>query len=313
MKILVSYRGIPQSPGWATGDMAVKALRAMGHFAVPYARNYKEETWVEQRDEEWTQENKLQEVSRQEWDLVLFMECNDDEAQYTELKGIRARKKACWLFDTSYYPDQCEGLARWFAFDHIFLANPLTLDYYRAKGLDNTNYLPYACDRELHYRPLEHALSPGEKRKHECALVGSIRADRVELVEHMKAHGVDLTLIGNVFREDYVDALASAAIIINQNPEAGRGLLNMRWFEAPAAGALVLGEWADLDANVGVLDGWFLGHHSVASMINYIEHLLSSPTELAIARQGGQNHILGHHTYEHRCQTILDTMFPHEN
>lgn len=303
MKILVSYRGIPQSPGWATGDMVVKALRNLGHFVVPYAKNYKEETWVEQRDESWTGETKLQEITRHEWDLVLFMECNDDDHQYREMRDIRTRKRACWLFDTSYYPDRCEQMVRWFGFEHIFLANPITIRQYNSVGFENVTYLPYACDKDLHYRPI------GDK-EHDCVLVGSIRHDREILVAELDYEEIDLKLIGGVFREEYVDTLASARIVVNQNPPAGRGLLNMRWFEAPAAGAIVFGELADHQAN-DVFAGWQLGYDSPEGLADKCGHYLGNPVRLIVTAQNLQNHVLCYHTYRNRCETILETVFPH--
>jgi spore maturation protein CgeB len=284
--------------------MVVKALRALGHFAVPYARNYKEDTWVEQRDEEWTGQNKWQEVSKQIWDLVLFLECNDDEPQYKELEHILARKKVCWLFDSSYYADNNKHLVRWFNFDHAFLANPIVLADYQANGLKNSSYLPYACDKELHVR-----IAP--KKTRDVVLVGSIRDDRIALADELAKHGVKLELIGDVFREEYIDALASARIVVNQNPEAGRGLLNMRHFEAQAAGCTLLECWPDFKANMdaGMRHTGAATHYDDVSEIALV---CNDPHTQDIVDDTIED-FLAHHTYENRCKTILKKMFPHEN
>lgn len=293
MKILVSYRGIPQSPGWATGDMVVKALRALGHFVVPYAKNYQSEEWVEQRDESWTRENKFQEISRQDWDLHLYMEMNDGEQQYTELRDIRARKTACWLFDTSYYPDHLTGLNDFFRFDRQFIANPL--DVHR---FPRASYSPYACDPELHGRSLD------VPKTRDVALVGSIRKDRTDLAKELGRHGIILELIGDVFRDDYIDALASSRIVINQNPEEGRGLLNMRFWEAQAAGSSLLSEWGDIRPNLDV---------GMEPTLAYAYNDVMDLVDLCKRDQGNTKHIqdkvFNHHTYKHRCEQILRYMF----
>lgn len=314
MKILVSYRGIPQSPGWATGDMVVKAFRELGHEVVPYAKNYKEEDWVE-----YGLHPTVYMEGSKPYDLVLFMECNDDDRQYMELKDVpRARKRACWLFDTSYYPDHCAYMVRWFGPDHVFLANPLTIERYRQLGFENTTYLPYACDEELHSRP------PTREKTRDVVLVGSIRDDRIALRDELAGHGIDLRLVGGVFREEYVDALASAKIVVNQNPDAGRGLLNMRFFEAQAAGSHVFTEQSDYDVNTWS-DGW--QHHPATAhwysdtedLATKCKDLLTRPSmivpEIPDWYQSTllySDNFLHFQSYRNRCERILKTLFPHE-
>lgn len=290
MKILVSYRGIPQSPGWATGDMVVKAFRELGHETYAYAKYYEEERWVETLPAE---------IQRDGVDLIIFMECNDGDRQYTELRTLPARHMACWLFDTSYYPDQCQELVKWFNFDHLFLANPHTIAHYRSIGYNNVHYLPYACDPQLHGRSLE---TPKTRR---VALIGSDRSDRRQLAHDLDRYGIELELISGVFREQYIDTLASAKIVVNQNPAEGRGLLNMRWFETPAAGSLIIGEESDRTANSPFKDIG-IGYVNVCDLAAECDYYLSNPEELKKKTKQLQDHVFQHHTYENRCQQILD-------
>jgi len=297
MKILVSYRGIPQSPGWATGDMVVKAFRALGHEAYPFAKFYQENRWVPERPL----------LDEHEWDLILFMECNDGDPQYTELRVTRARKTACWLFDTSYHQDRYRRLVDYFGFNHIFLANPLTIQEYKVWGYDNVHYLPYACSRELHVRSLEYPKS------RDVVLVGSIRDDRIALARGLSGHGVNLELVGGVFREQYIDALASAKIVVNHNPEAGRGLLNMRFFEAPAAGALLFTEHVDNECNLEYgLQPIAFPYESLAEAGAFIKQFISQPEHLLDMRRVAQERVFEYHTYDNRCRTLLETVFPNE-
>lgn len=295
MRVLVSYRGIPQSPGWATGDFVVKALRQLGHEAWPYAKYYQQNQWVE---------GKPLGLDNHEWDLILYLECNDGDPQYHELAVARARKTACWLFDTSYYHDRCKSIVDYFRFDHVFLANPLTIREYRVWGYKNVNYLPYACDPELHMRPLSHP------KTHDVVLVGSIRNDRRILANALAKHGVDLQLIGGVFREEYIESLASAKIVINQNPQEGRGLLNMRYWEAPAAGALLFTEALDMLVNDQTVRGapWYDDIERLAASCRWF---LKEQELLDGARRYAQEDVLANHTYKNRCQHLLETVFPH--
>lgn len=295
MKILVSYRGIPPSPGWATGDMVVKAFQELGHEVYPYAKYYQENRWVEGRPG----------LDEHVWDLILFLECNDGDPQYPELRITKARKTACWLFDTSYYQDRCQFLVNYFKFDHKFLANPLTVQQYKTWGYNNVHYLPYACDRDLHGRDL------GGAKSHDVVLVGSIRDDRRALAHELDRLGVNLKLIGGVFREDYIDALASAKIVINQNPDAGRGLLNMRYWESPAAGSFVLTENSDYAVQpVNILNGGT--YNNTQDIAEFCVAALGNLETLTQATKMSQEHVFQHHTYKNRCEEILKECFPYE-
>jgi spore maturation protein CgeB len=306
MKVLVSYRGIPQSPGWATGDMVAKALRGLGHVVYPYAKYYQQNKWVEDRSL-GVNGYRVLGLDDHEFDLILYMECNDGDPQYSELAVARARKTVCWLFDTSYYPNRCKPLVDYFRFDQIFLANPLTIGEYKVWGYKNVHYLPYACDPELHSRPLSHP------KVCDVALVGSIRSDRKLLADALAKHNVDLRLIGGVFREEYVDALASTRIIINQNPPEGRGLLNMRFFEAQAAGAFLLTEKADLDANTEISrhSPMASSYVDVEDLAKACKALLESPGPLDYLTGTRQNLMIANHTYQNRCKQLLEITFPH--
>jgi hypothetical protein len=231
------------------------------------------------------------------------MECNDGDPQYPELKLVKTKRFASWLFDTSYHPDRYKGLVDYFNFDHNFLANPLTIQEYKAWGYDNVAHMPYACDPYLHWRPL------GCNRERDAVLVGSIRDDRQALADNLQANGVSLELIGGVFREEYIDTLESANIVVNQNPEQGRGLLNMRAFEAPAAGCLLLTENQDLLAND--LDIFYCyGYNNIQDIVD-----VCSLDKYAIQseRKRCQEAVMREHTYGHRCRSILETVFPNAN
>jgi hypothetical protein len=295
MKILVSYRAIPQSPGWATGDMVVRAFRYLGHKVRAFAKYYQEDRMVETVTSDFLDG----------YDLILFMECNDGDPQYTNIKEMfpGARKTACWFFDTSYYPDHLTGLANHIGFDHHFIANPLNVRHFK-----NASCLPYACDSYLHFRQ---SWTPKNTR---CSLVGSIREDRKALASLLESRGIKLDLIGGKFREAYIDALAESEAVVNQNPDQGYGLYNMRQFEAPAAGAIILTEKRDYDANPDVFqDGLncfvYENHNDLADILNMLEDETQYKEMVRIA---GQNHVLCHHTYEARCKQILTTLFPDE-
>lgn len=283
LRVLVSYRAIPQSPHWSTGDFVVKALRELGHEVNAYAKYYQQNRWVEDPKELLTKD----------YDLFLFLECNDGDSQYLELNNIKAKKRCSWTFDNSYYPDGMRGLLGYFNFNYHFLANPLFLNKF-----PNSYYLPYACDSELHYRPLDFP------KTRDVALVGTIRQDRIDLKNALKAKGIELELISGVFREQYIDTLASARVVINQNPIQGRGLFNMRFWEAQAAGSILLTEEEDLKINYDA--GWrgegVIGYQSINELPALCRAFLHKNKNIS------QENVLQKHTYKNRCEEILNVV-----
>lgn len=278
MKILVSYRGIPQSRGWATGDCVVRAFRALGHECVPYGNYY-------QTLERLEGDNK---VLAEDWDLLLFMECGDGDPVYTELASLRTRKRASWFFDAALYPQRWMEIMRHFEFDKNFIANRNML--YDSM---NTAYLPYAADETIHFRPATAI------KYRQFGFVGSDRPERQAL-----ANRLHIDLKSGIFREQFIDYLAGSNFTINDVAGGGVGLIPMRPFEALAAGSSLITPKGDGVKDLGLPCLEYSDEDELVAICNRVR--LVSP------HCDGQNQVLRNHTYKNRCQTILSTLFPHE-
>jgi hypothetical protein len=285
MKIVVSYRGAPRIRGWETGAMIARGFRELGYTDVyEYGNIYESSERLNNTPSD------LNDI-----DLWVYCEMNDGDPQYWEIAEVPKKYFVSCLYDNSYYPDGLTGLDRHFRFDYNFIANPHYLDRF-----PNSHHLPYACDPSLHLR----SGIWSNKRPRRAILVGSIREDRKQLAQALSDVGIQLDLIGGVFKTEYVDSLATADIVINQNPPQGAGLLNMRAFEAPAAGCLLLTEKRDLLANN--LDVYYChGYNSIDDIIGVCS--LDKYTLLS-ERKRCQESVLRAHTYKHRCMQILETI-----
>lgn len=289
MKIVVSYRGAPRIRGWETGAMIARAFRELGHDTYEYGNIYQCQGRLSNAPQD------LEDI-----DLWLYCEMNDGDSQYHEVKNIRCRKLACAFYDTSYYPDHLTHLQKFFNFDIQFIANPLEMQYF-----PNAFHMPYACDRELHGRI-------GLPKRRGATLVGSDRNDRRLLQAQVMAAGINMDLVSGVFREEYIDTLAESEYVINQNPDQGAGLFNMRQFEAPAAGSIIFTEGRDYDANEGEFQHLVncVVYRSPEELVEIIRALDADQQGKENLRIAGQNHVFKHHTYEARCEEILSLMFP---
>lgn len=278
MKILVSYRAIPQSPGWATGDLCVSALRKLGIDAHPYAKVYGLNRWLEDPKN----------LLNQSWDLVLFLECNDGDPQYNELLGFtNTLKKISWFFDSAMYPNYYYSLIH--HFDENYCANMNMCDGSKIK------FMPYAACSEKHFRPLEF-----DKKDIDLLIIGSDRPERERLYNMLLGDNFNVVYETNKFREDYINTLSRSKITVNDIAGGGDGLLPMRFFEATAAGSLLLtpknqgGEQFSISVT-------YDGYNALKEKCSeYLCDQQKMNTQIMLT----QNEVIKNHTYIKRMQQI---------
>ncbi len=291
MKILISYRGIPQSPGWSTGDFVVDSFKRLGHEVYTYGNYYQEPGHLLP---DHINNGKLFD---EEFDLVLYMDMNDDDPSYANLQYVKTMYFAYWNFDISYNPVHTYALINSMRFDHLFCAN-----YLYAKQLEKnipTTFLPYAFSIDKHV--------PGEwpKKNIDFSIVGSPWGDRERISNLLKEQGVRVEFISGLFREEYIDALVRSHATINYNVERGRGLLVMRIFEAMGAQTCLItndGDFVDQVASPGQHCLVYRDDKVLVEMCQRWQGNLG-----ALDNIGREGHLYGltHHTYDCRAKEIL--------
>ncbi len=286
MKILVSYRGAPRIRGYETGAMLAKAFRSLGHEVDEYAKIYERPEWVALRD-----------VFSNEYDLQVYMECNDGEPQYAELKHITTKRRVGWLFDIDMTPDYYLQLADYMKFDHCYVANT---DFVNGNFACSASYLPYAADMELFGRPLD------TPKWIDVCLVGSDRPERRELIKNLNKNGIGAELICDVFKKDYFNVLAGSKIVVNDVAGGGANLLSMRAFEAPAAGAMLLQAATPALKDVFEVGVCCEAFHDQESLVALAKHYIENDEQRKLVAANGQYWVANHHTYVNRAQKILN-------
>ena len=292
MNILVSYRGIPQSPGWATGDALCAALASLGHEVTPFGRYYSKAPASDTNSN--TEETirrlgyPLAAVPLETPDLHIWMECNDEDPQYGETLGINCPHVYWGFDDTMHWPFTAKLLSSG-AFKHAFFANQRV-----AKAVPGSHWLPYAADTRW--------LTPGEHDRAGAATIGHGFAERVAFCE---AAGIELF---QAYREEYVTRLQQLKIHVHHHESGGPGLVVMRPFETMACGALLF-------APRGLLDG--LGFHAGIHYVAYtnaddcrkkIERFLADDAARESITRTALHCILENHTYRQRAEAILEVV-----
>jgi glycosyltransferase involved in cell wall biosynthesis/SAM-dependent methyltransferase/Tfp pilus assembly protein PilF len=207
--------------------------------------------------------------------------------------------KVCYLIDTHMGLKGRLELAK--EFDYTFLAQKGQLaDFVRA-GISNVSWLPLACSADLHD-------IPSQERTIDVSYVGGLGHDhedrRMNLLEAV-ANKFPNTMLKRLWPGDMAQLYAQSKIVVNA---AVRRDVNMRVFEAMAAGALLITDEAD-----GLEDLFVDGEHLIIyrkdeDLLPLIEHYLGNPEARERIAAAGRELVLKEHTYDRRMGQLLATL-----
>ena len=309
MRIVVAYRSIPGAPGWATGDSMVRAFRRLGHEVWPYAKVYQRDEWIVPGCQ-WVTADKWEDARPTGFtpgsvDLLLRMECGDDETQYPELAALDC-PKVYWTVDVARYPERERGIV-----ERLGAVPPLVLTgnaqhlvwkggkrFVRAAGRDfSGGYLPYAVDPD-HFYPLEQDFHPHDARGG-AAIVGSAFPERAEF-----AGRAGLSLISDCYHDEYACQLRRLKIHVHHHASGGQGLLVMRPWETMGSGTLLLTE--EDETHKLHPDIPWLTYSNADDCRSKVEHLLVHETTRQKTAELQHRAVMKNHTYLHRAQSILE-------
>jgi hypothetical protein len=281
LDILVAYRGIPQSPGWATGDSVCRALKKCGHRAHPYGKFYSHPGPGEKG-------KGLCNIdlgpAPEHIDFILYLECNDVDDQYVELKDLSI-PMAYWEFDTAIHKEFSREFIRHMGFKHVFFGNYKVHD--AEKKTMSCSWLPYAADTDLFF-PTDVV-----EKTDEIAMIGSAFQPRVFWCQER-----GIKLYSNLYREGYRNKLQSLRAHAHMFDSGGDGLLVMRPFETFACRTCYVTEKENLYLEL-------LGYRNRREYYTFEEY--SSANALNVGYSAYLKTIK-HHTYIERCKKIVKTM-----
>ena len=254
----------------------------MGHTAHPYGTTYLTGAPIA-REPAW------------EPDLIIFMECGDQDRQYIELRErYPGAPLVMWMFDTGRsdrYRDHHKSLVQKLKPVQLYLANPDMLPHFAG-----SKYLPYAAD--------ETRFKPTDGNKSGAAIIGSPFPARVEFARKV---GVDV--VQTQTGQEYADAVARLQVHVHHTNSGGDGLLVMRYWETLACGTVLL--CPDSEAVMRHFDHEHLITYSnvedCRELIKRLDPGMSKRWQESLAASG-RAHVLAHHTYRNRAQEILESI-----
>lgn len=203
--------------------------------------------------------------------------------------------KACIFIDSHLNLDWHVKWAQ--QFDYVFIAQREYLEEFRRNGSRNVNWLPLACDPEVHSKKTSEKIF-------DIGFVGSVfeNTPRANLLKKLADKRFHME-IGRCFWDEMALVFSKSRIVFNN---AIRNDLNMRVFEALSTGSFLL---TDLPANSGqdelFENGEDLGIYNESTLLDKIRYYLINEEEREYIARRGQLMVHKAHTYSHRSAELL--------
>lgn len=210
---------------------------------------------------------------------------------------------AIYLIDVHQNLEQRLTLARFF--DYIFVAQKDYVPAFLEQGIKNVFWLPLACDPAYHISPKR-----SENYLYDFGfvgnrgLIGSERRQLLDLLEHnFKINALDRKYLP----EEMSTIYSQSRMVFNYSI---KGDVNMRVFEALCAGKILLTNAISNGLEELFIDRKHLViYRNSEELMQLARYYLEHHEEREAIAQAGQALVLSKHTYQHRTEQILTTIF----
>jgi len=248
-------------------------------------------------------------------DLVLIVDCFYIPPEiFNILESHKKTSIVAWwigdLFDR-------QNFSSFKCVDKFYFTDSYFIKYASEGGIYNSSYLPLACNSKVY------SLKNKGSRDSRLVFVGAYAENRELLLRQVER---PMMVVGNRWKRmtntdhdiypkrislQRVDEIYNRHIGVLNIKNSGNVVngLNMRTFDAPASGCVVLND------AVGDLERCFeigkelLVYHDSEELNDNIERISLDAAECRAIAEAGRRRVLADHLYQHRIATILDELF----
>ncbi len=207
---------------------------------------------------------------------------------------------ACYLIDVHVRPHELVKKAMFF--DYAFSAQRDFVDALRRAGHPQAHWLPFACDPAVHRRY-------DVTKRYDIGFAGSTRSGyerRRVLLDRLRRRFTVNDHHQSYAPPEMARLYSESRLVFNCSM---RREVNMRIFEGPATGTLLLTDRIGNGLSDVVRDGQHVVMYNDDQLVDVAETFLRDDGERTRIAEQGYEHMLTHHTYDHRVVTIVGTVF----
>lgn len=207
-------------------------------------------------------------------------------------------------------------------YDYIFTASERAKEMYYRIGAKNVEYLPFACDPDVHKR-IELSKSEEESYSSDVCFIGTFTRRRANVIRSLSKAGISVRVWGpywktffgdsrnvndGVYGPEMVKVFNAAKVVLNiHEPSDLPYKVNTRVFEAAGSGAfLVTDKSYKLDQTFHV-GSEVITYHNIDELIKKIKYYSEAEDRKLIGFKA-QERAYCDHTYQQRMLELLRTM-----
>ena len=208
---------------------------------------------------------------------------------------------ACYVIDTHRMFWVRERYARFF--DYIFVCHKDHVDRFKSLGYKQVYWLPVACDPRIHGERIS-------RRIYDIGFVGNWIDDTKTRSRWLKklSEKYRMNDYKKVYPREEISSIYSQSKIVVNIPVNDD--LNMRVFEAMASGALLITKSIGHGQKELFKDGVHLVEYTAEKeLFEKVAYYLKNDDERKRIAKAGQRLVLREHTYKHRCDFVIETIF----
>lgn len=191
-------------------------------------------------------------------------------------------------------------------FDYVFVAHRGAVPHVQTQRANApVHWLPPCCDAAIHAdQHLERTYDVGF-----VGQVGRAYPQRIELLQAVEQKYRINDFRRSYYREEMARIYSQAKIVVNISHS--NAIIPMRFFEAPAAGAMLLTHHSQINGQDELLrEGVdYVSFCDLHDALDKIDYYLAHPEEREAIARAGQAAVLGRHTYAHRVAQLLQTVY----
>ena len=194
-------------------------------------------------------------------------------------------------------------LAKKYDVDIVLMAHSLHLS---KKFAVPTRFFPFAMAKDIF-----NVTTELKNRNIDIAIVGSndsrIYQNRSIATQKLKkvfGDSYNLSMNARVFLQQLAKKYGDSKLVFNHSAN-GIKSLNMRLFEGMGCGALVISDYVPPMEEIFIDQKHYICFNNHDELIDKVDYYLNHLEEAQEIATAGYEHLLKHHTYEHRAQELL--------